>query len=187
MKEPLKPWKQLSTEYLHRENWFSLRRDRVLKGGGGEMYPYYVLEYSTWASIFPVTSSGKIIMMKQYRYGLGEFSLELPGGIMDPHETEVSVAAKRELREETGYTCVEIREIAKVAPNPATSNNYMHVFFATGCEETHTQDFDPHEELELIFMEVEEVKTLLRENKIIQSLHVSALFYGLMAMDELKF
>lgn len=125
----IKAWKQLSSEYVYRENWFNLRRDRVQKGNGGEMYPYYVLEYSTWATVFPVTTDGKVIMQKQYRYGCGVFSLEIPGGIMDPHETNVEDAAKRELLEETGYTAGNILEIAKVAPNPATANNYMHIFW----------------------------------------------------------
>lgn len=180
----LKEWKQLSFEYIHEETWFKLRRDRVLKGNGGEMYPYYVLEYTNWATVFPVTSEGKVIMMKQYRYGLGEWSIEIPGGIMDPHETNPLEAGKRELLEETGYSCGQIREVAKVAPNPATANNLMHIFLATDCELTHEQSFDPHEELELMLMDIGEVKKMLRENKIIQSLHVTAMFYALLALGE---
>lgn len=180
----LKKWEQLSAEYLFKESWFSLRRDKVLKGNGGEMYPYYVLEYTHWATVFPVTTQGEIIMVRQYRYGLGEWSLEVPGGIMDPHETNPLEAAKRELLEETGYSCGQIREVGKVAPNPATANNWMHIFLATDCELTHTQSFDPHEEMELILMDIEDVKHLLRENKIIQSLHTATILYGLLALGE---
>lgn len=182
----LKAWQQLSSEYIHRENWFNLRRDRVLKGNGGEMYPYYVLEYSTWATVFPVTTDGKVIMQKQFRYGCGLFSLEIPGGIMDPHETNVVDAAKRELLEETGYTAGNLVEIAKVAPNPATANNYMHIFLATDCQKTHEQEFDGNEELELIFMDIAEVKELLRSNGIVQALHTTAIFYALQALGEIK-
>ena len=182
----LKAWQQLSSEYVHRENWFNLRRDRVLKGNGGEMYPYYVLEYSTWATVFPVTTDGKVIMQKQYRYGCGVFSYEIPGGIMDPHETNVLDAAKRELLEETGYTAGTIREIAKVAPNPATANNYMHIFLATDCVQTHQQHFDANEELELIYMDIAEVKELLRSNGIVQALHTTSILYGLLALGEVK-
>jgi ADP-ribose pyrophosphatase len=182
MSSILKPWKQISSDYIHKETWFNLRRDRLLKGNGEEMYPYYVLEYSTWASVFPVTAEGKIILLKQYRYGVGEWSIEVPGGIMDPDETDPLEAGRRELLEETGYSCGDIREIAKVAPNPATANNWMHIYFATGCTLTHAQAFDPHEELEVFLADVDEVKALLRDNKIIQSLHVSAMFYGLNAL-----
>ncbi len=180
----LKAWKQLSFDYIHKESWFNLRRDRLLKGNGEEMYPYYVLEYSNWASVFPVTTDGKVILLRQYRYGLGEWSIELPGGIMDPHETDPLEAGKRELLEETGYSCGQIREAGKVAPNPATSNNLMHIFLATGCTLTHQQSFDPNEELEVFLAEIAEVKQLLRDNKIIQSLHVSAMLYALFALGE---
>jgi 8-oxo-dGTP pyrophosphatase MutT (NUDIX family) len=184
MANQLKAWKQISFDYIHKESWFNLRRDRLLKGNGGEMYPYYVLEYTNWATVFPVTKEGKVIMMKQFRYGLGEWSIEIPGGIMDPHETNPLEAGKRELLEETGYSCGNIREVGKVAPNPATSNNIMHVFLATDCELTHEQSFDPNEELEVFLADVDEVKQLLRENKIIQSLHVSAILYALLALGE---
>lgn len=184
MSNTLKAWEQLSFEYIYQESWFKLRRDRVLKGSGSEMYPYYVLEYTNWATVFPVTKEGKVILLKQYRYGLGEWSIEIPGGIMDPHETDPLSAGRRELLEETGYSCSQIREVGKVAPNPATANNWMHIFLATDCELTHDQSFDPHEELEVFLADMHEVKQLLRENKIIQSLHVTAMLYALIALGE---
>jgi 8-oxo-dGTP pyrophosphatase MutT (NUDIX family) len=184
MSDNLYPWKQLSFDYIHEETWFKLRRDRVLKGNGGEMYPYYVLEYTNWATVFPLTKEGKVILLKQYRYGLGEWSIEIPGGIMDPHETDPLEAGKRELLEETGYTCGQIRQVAKVSPNPATANNWMHIFLATDCELTHVQSFDPNEELEIFLADIAEVKQLLRENKIIQSLHITSMLYALLALGE---
>lgn len=184
MSNTLKAWKQLSFDYIHEEKWFKLRRDRLLKSDGEEMYPYYVLEYTNWATVFPVTKEGKVILLKQYRYGLGEWSIEIPGGIMDAHETDPLEAGKRELLEETGYSCGNIRQVAKVAPNPATANNWMHIFLATDCELTHEQSFDQHEELEVFLADMDEVKQLLRENKIIQSLHVSAMLYALLALGE---
>ena len=184
MPASLQPWQQISFDYIHEESWFKLRRDRVRKGSGGEMYPYYVLEYTNWATVFPVTTEGKVILLKQYRYGAGEWSIEIPGGIMDPHETDPLAAGRRELLEETGYSCGQIREVGKVTPNPATANNWMHIFLATDCQLTHDQSFDPHEELDVFLASIEEVKQLIRENKIIQSLHVTAMLYALLALGE---
>jgi 8-oxo-dGTP pyrophosphatase MutT (NUDIX family) len=186
MHHELKPWQQLSYDYLHREAWFNLRRDRVLKGNGEVMYPYYVLEYTHWASVFPVTTEGKVILLRQYRYGLGEWSIEVPGGIMDPHETNPADSARRELQEETGYSCAEIKQVAKIAPNPATANNWMYSFLATGCELTHDQDLDSNEELEVLLLSMGDVKQLLRDNKIIQALHTTTMFYALQALGDIN-
>ena len=182
----LQAWKQVSTEYLVQESWFKLRRDRVLKSNNEIMPSYYVLEYSNWANVFPITTDGKVILVRQYRYGIGQWSLEIPGGIMDPGETNPLEAAKRELLEETGYSCKEIVETAIIAPNPATANNVMYCYLATGCELTHEQSFDEHEELEVILVTMEELKTMLRENKILQSLHTTSMFYALEKLGEIK-
>ena len=183
---PLKAWQQISSEYLVEESWFKFRKDQVLKSNGEIMPAYYVLEYTNWATVFPVTTDGKVILVKQYRYGLGQWSIEVPGGIMDAHETNPLEAGKRELLEETGYSCKEIVQVAVVAPNPATANNLMYCFLATGCEFTHQQEFDEHEELEVMLVTIAELKQLLRENKIIQSLHVTAMMYALEKLGEIK-
>ena len=183
---PLKAWQQISSEYLVEESWFKFRKDQVLKSNGEIMPAYYVLEYTNWATVFPVTTDGKVILVKQYRYGLGQWSIEVPGGIMDAHETNPLEAGKRELLEETGYSCKEIVQVAVVAPNPATANNLMYCFLATGCELTHQQEFDEHEELEVMLVTIAELKQLLRENKIIQSLHVTAMMYALEKLGEIK-
>ena len=182
----LKAWQQVSSEYLVQENWFKFRRDHVRKSNGEIMPAYYVLEYTNWASVFPITTDGKVVLVRQYRYGTGQWSLEVPGGIMDAHETHPMEAAKRELLEETGYSCAEIIQTAVVAPNPATANNYMYCFLATGCQLTHNQKFDEHEELEVLLVSMEELKTMLRENKILQALHVTVMLYALEKLGELK-
>jgi ADP-ribose pyrophosphatase len=184
--KPLLPWEKLSSEYLYNDTWFTFRKDRVKKGSGKEMYPYYVLEYSNWVNVFPVTTDGKVILQKQYRYGLGQFSIEIPGGVMDPHETDPMEAAKRELLEETGYSCGKIIQTSIISPNPATSNNLTYGFLATDCTLTHIPSFDENEELEVMLASIEEVKELIRENKIIQSLHVTSMMYALMKLGEIK-
>ena len=182
----LKAWQQISSEYLVQESWFRFRIDKVLKGNGEIMPAYYVLEYSNWASVFAVTSDGKVVLVRQYRYGIGQWSIEVPGGIMDAHETDPLEAAKRELLEETGYSCKTIEQVAVVAPNPATANNLMYCFLATGCELTHSQEFDEHEELEVLLVTIAQLKTMLRENKIIQSLHVTNMLYALEKLGEIS-
>jgi ADP-ribose pyrophosphatase len=179
-------WKHISSEYLLKEKWFNFRRDRVQKGNGQEMFPYYIWEFSNWAAVFPITTDGKVILVKQYRYAAGQWSIELPGGIMDPHETDPTVAAKRELLEETGYSCGNITQVTAFSPNPSNQNNFMYGFVATGCTLTHAQKFDENEEIQVIVSSVEEVKTMLREQKILQSLHITCILYALEFLGEVK-
>ena len=186
MHEPVKAWQTLESEYIFKETWFNIRKDKVLKGSGREMDRYYVFEFTDWVTVLPITTDGKVILVKQYRYALGEFSYEIPGGVMDAHETDPLETAKRELREETGYAAAEIIKTATISPNPATQSNLMHCYLATGCEPKHMQELDENEEIELVFVTMEELKQLLRENKIIQSLHISSIFYTLMHLGEMQ-
>ena len=186
MSTELKPWQPLSSRYIHRESWFSLRADKVLKGNGQEMDPYYVLEYSNWVNILPVTKDGRVVLVRQYRYALGCFSIEVPGGIMDPHEKDPLEAAKRELLEETGYSAGHVEQVAVVATNPATHNNRLYCYLATDCELTHELDHDENEEIEVLVVSMEELLELLRTNQIIQSLHVSSILYSLMRLGKIS-
>jgi ADP-ribose pyrophosphatase len=178
-----KPWQHLESVYIHKEKWFNLRSDKVLKGNGEQMDDYYVMEFSNWVNVLPVTTDGKIILVKQYRYALGVWSIEVPGGIMDPHETNPEEAAKRELLEETGYSCGKIEEVAIIAPNPAIQNNRMYCYLATGCELTHEQSFDENEEIEVLIVTMDELKAMLRNNEIVQSLHICSILYALMKLE----
>jgi 8-oxo-dGTP pyrophosphatase MutT (NUDIX family) len=98
--------------------------------------------------------------------------------VVDAGETP-DMAAKRELKEETGYEFETYDYLGKVSPNPATSTNYMHMYLARGGEKVAAQSLDETEDVEVALYTIEEVKNLLRENKIVQSLHVTTLFYAL--------
>lgn len=183
--QELQAWKQINSRYIHREKWFNLRADKVLKGNGQTMDPYYVLEYSHWVNVMPITTDGRVVLVRQYRYALGDFSIELPGGIMDAHETNPLEAARRELLEETGYACGTIEEVAVLATNPATHNNRLHCYLATNCSYAQAVSLDENEEIEVLLVEVDELVNMLRNNKILQSLHVCSMMYGLMKLGKL--
>jgi 8-oxo-dGTP pyrophosphatase MutT (NUDIX family) len=181
----LKPWEPIESSYLHQESWFKLRADRLRKGNGQEMNPYYVLEYSDWVNVFPLTTDNKVVLVRQYRYALQTFSIEVPGGIMDSHENHPEEAAKRELLEETGFTCGHIEKVAVVATNPATQNNRLHCFLATDCQLTHPTDHDENEEIEVLLASLDELLDLIKTNQIVQSLHLSTMLYALMKLDRI--
>lgn len=171
-------WKVLASEYLHKEPWLTIRKERCELPNGTIMPAYYIIEYPMWASVFALTKDDKAVFVKQYRHGLGVESIELPGGVVDAGETPEQ-GIKREVLEETGYVFESYEYLGKVSPNPATSNNYMHMFLARGGEKVAAQSLDETEDVDVVFYTLDEVRQLLKENKIVQSLHCTTIFYAL--------
>jgi ADP-ribose pyrophosphatase len=177
-------WKKLSSKYLVREKWATLRVDTCDLQNGVIKDDYYVLEYPNWVNAVALTSENKVIMVRQYRHGGDIISLEVPGGVIDGDEDPES-AIKRELLEETGYSFDNAELIATTYPNPATANNVTYTYLLTGGIKTQGQHLDEHEILNVEEYNIEEVKQLLKDNKIAQALHSTALFYGLMKVGAL--
>lgn len=179
-------WEKLSSRYLVREKWATLRVDTCKLQNGTVKDDYYVLEYPDWANAVALTTDNKIIMVRQYRHGADLVSLEIPGGVIDPGEKPED-GIKRELLEETGYSFDHCELIATLYPNPATSNNRTFTYLLTGGVKTHTQHLDEHEILNVEEYTIEEAKALLEDNQIAQALHSSALFYGLLKLKAIRF
>lgn len=182
--QPLK-WKTLSSHYIHKGPWATLRADKCEMPDGTIVDEYYVLEYPDWANAVAVTEDNKIILVRQYRQAAGIISLEIPGGVIEKDE-DPEVGMRRELLEETGYEFSNVELIATISPNPATSNNLTYCYLATGGKKIQEQSLDEHEEIIIEEYTIAEVKQLLADNKIAQALHCTGLFYGLMKLGELK-
>lgn len=172
-------WKTLSSKYLVKEQWATLRVDTCDLQNGKIKDDYYVLEYPNWVSGVALTEDNKIIMVRQYRHAGDIISLEIPGGVIDGDEKPED-AIRRELLEETGYSFKSAELIATLYPNPATATNVMYTYLLKGGVKTQGQHLDEHEILNVEIYTIEEVKQLLKDNKIDQALHSAALFYGLM-------
>lgn len=178
-------WQRLSSRYLVKEQWATLRVDTCDLQNGVVKDDYFVLEYPNWVNAVALTTDNKIIMVRQYRHAGDIISLEIPGGVIDGTE-QPEDAIRRELLEETGYSFQTLELIATLYPNPATANNVTYTYLLKGGVKTDEQHLDEHEILNVEKYSIEEVKQLLLENKIDQSLHASALFYGLMKLEAIK-
>lgn len=179
-------WKVLESTYLHKEPWLTIRKDKCELPNGNIVPAFYVNEYPDWVNAFALTKEGKVIMVKQYRHGIETVEIELPGGVIEDGETREE-GVRRETLEETGYTFQNIEFLGKISANPSTTNNFMHMFLATGGEKVAEQKLDESEEVEVEFMSIDEVKQLVKENKIMQSLHVNCIFYALERLEEMKY
>ena len=152
----------------------------------GNIIPaFYVNEYPEWVNALALTKEGKVVMVKQYRHGIRQTSMELPGGVAEEGES-MEEAVRREMREETGYEFGKLEYLGKISANPSTTNNLMHMFLATEGEKKAEQELDETEDLEVHLISMEELKRLVRENSILQSLHVNCIMYALLHLGELK-
>jgi ADP-ribose pyrophosphatase len=180
----IEKWRKIASKYLVKEKWATLRVDTCELQGGRIKDDYYVLEYPNWVNAIALTEEGKVILVRQYRHAADIISLEIPGGVIDGEE-KPEFAVKRELLEETGYSFKTCKLIAELYPNPATANNKTFTYFLTDGVKTHDQHLDEHEILNVEEYTIEEVKQLIKDNKIAQALHVAALLYGLAEIEKL--
>ena len=173
------PWKVLESNYLRN----NVRIDKCETSNGRVIEPL-VLEYGTWVTIVALTEQQEALLIKQYRHGAQKIIWELPGGAVNEGEEPID-AAKRELLEETGYTSDNIIEVGKVSPNPASHNNLMHAYLALDAQKVGDQDLDENEEIEVYPILLDEVIRMVKYGEILQSLHVSTLFFALYHLNRI--
>jgi len=169
----LKPWRRLGRERIYRCRIFDLDRVRFRPGDGRGDRDYFVVESSDWINVIPLTDDRRVVMVRQFRCGIDDFTLEIPGGMCDPGESPQDAAA-RELREETGYACRRLMPLGWVHPNPAIHANRCHTYLAEGAFVDGEPRPDPYEDLEVEIVPLDEVPTLIRDGTITHSLVISA-------------
>ena len=164
----------LSSKYLMKEPWCTLREDKIQLANGVIVPNYYVLEYPNWVNVLAITKDKKFLMIRQYRHGTQTVNYELCGGCVDPTDASPLHAAQRELLEETGYGNGKWTFNLKLSANPSTTNNWTYNFIAEDVEPIGTQHLDGGEDISVHLLSVEQVLELLKQNDIIQSVHACA-------------
>ncbi len=127
-----------------------------------------------WVNVLAVTPNDHLVMVRQFRYGIDDFSLEIPGGVMDPGEDPVT-AGLRELREETGFAGAPAKLLGSVHPNPAIQSNRAHFVLVEDALRSHDLEWDPDEEMHVTIEPVESVLAAARSGGITHSLVLNAL------------
>jgi 8-oxo-dGTP pyrophosphatase MutT (NUDIX family) len=169
----LRPWRRVSSEKAHDCRVFELRRTRFEPPDERRAAWFYVLDAPSWINVIPLTVDGRVILIRQYRFGTEAFTLEIPGGMCDGDEPPVE-AARRELLEETGYEAEKLVEIGWVHPNPAIQNNRCYTYLATGARETSAPEPDPHEAFERVLVPLDRIPDLISDGSITHALVVAA-------------
>lgn len=183
MPDSPRPWTQLASVRLLERWWMTLRRDRVRLPTGVVIDEYHVAEYPDWVAVLALTPEGEAVLVEQYRYGIERASLECPAGAIDPGEAP-EAAARRELREETGFEAERWTAVARLAVEPSRHTNWAHLFVAEGAERVAEPDLDATEDLVVRRYPAAELPTLIDEGRIVHGIH-AALVYRMLAEGRL--
>jgi ADP-ribose pyrophosphatase len=170
----IRPWRRVRSEPLAEYRVFEVRRVEIEDADGRPRGDAFTLHGNDWCNVVAVTPDDCVVLVWQYRFGSGALSLEIPGGVIDPGEVPEH-AARRELREETGYEAEEFDLLLTVEPNPAIQSNRCFTFVARGARQTAATEFDRQEEIETTLVPAERIPELLDGGQITHSLVQSAL------------
>ncbi len=169
----LRPWRDVARRLCLQRRVLTVAEVHRRRRDGVED-DFVILESPEWVNVVALTPRNEVVLIRQWRHGIGEVALEIPGGMVDPGESPAQ-AAVRELSEETGYRAPHWEPLAWVHPNPALFTNRCHTFLARNAVPADAPHPDPHEEIEVLTLPLDELPALVRRGDISHSLVVSAL------------
>jgi 8-oxo-dGTP pyrophosphatase MutT (NUDIX family) len=151
-----------------------VRFDHLENPRTGETLRRVVLETRDWVNVIALTSEERVVVVRQFRFGTSAVTTEIPGGVVDRGEEPID-AARRELREECGYTAEDWTYLGAVEPNPAFHDNLCHHFLARGARRTHAQELDEGEDIAVGELALDEIRERIRTGEIRHALVLTAL------------
>jgi ADP-ribose pyrophosphatase len=169
----IKPWKLIRSQPAQSFRVFSVRTDTTVSPRTGIEHDFYVIETRDWINIIPLTDDDQVVMIRQYRHGSREVTLEIPGGLVDPGDTPKKAAA-RELLEETGYQAKKWIKIGVVNPNPALFNNRCHTYLAQKIKKVVAPKPDQTEDIETVLIPLKKIPGLISKGEIDHAMVITA-------------
>ena len=166
-------WRTLKSDIAYRTPIFDLHRRRSTHSRRGER-DFFILDAPNWVNIIPLTNSGEVVMIRQWRHGISGFTLEVPGGMVDAEDPSPMHAARREMIEETGFDSDTIVELGKVHPNPAIQGNICFSFLADKVHQVERVVSIGDEETEVVLVPMREIRGLIASGKVMHALTIAA-------------
>ena len=172
--------KRINRELKHKGNIVDFYQDTILVDDKREC-TYDFINHKGAAAIVPVTDEGKILMVKQYRNALDQFTLEIPAGALN-HEQEPPInCASRELEEETGYKSDDLEWLISIRTTVAFCNERIEIYVARNLIPS-KQNLDEGEFIDVKEYSMDELKEMIYKAEIVDSKTIA----GLLAYDTKK-
>ncbi len=155
-------FKKIKESSVHHNPYFGIL-DREYELPNGETHHFFVREEPDTCCVLARTSDGKYVSIRQFRVGPEEILHEIPGGRVEPGDTDVIKRMEQELKEETGYAG-DMKKVGVIPGGPYTTRS-IHVFVADHCERVGEQELDDSEFIEVVLLEESEMRAVLCEGK----------------------
>ncbi len=172
-------WPTTRSEPMLKTRVFALTRRFAVSPRTEREGEFYVFEMPDWVNVVAITDDDEVVMVRQYRHGTQEITLEIPGGMVDPEDADPCAAAARELLEETGYEAGDVKLLGSVEPNPALQMNRCYTCVATNLTCRGRQQLDANEDIEVLTIPRHEIPAQIASGAISHSLVVCAFVWHL--------
>lgn len=170
-------WELVESEQLADYRITRVRRDRRRSPRTGVEHDFIVLQMREWVNVIAVTRQARIVIIEQCRHGTQEVGVEIPGGVVDPGDSELEQAARRELLEETGYEAEEFVCIGKVTANPAIQDNRCHTFVALGAHAVGEARLEAGEDIAVGEVGIDEMGELIASGRMSHALVIAGFWW----------
>jgi 8-oxo-dGTP pyrophosphatase MutT (NUDIX family) len=174
--EPLGEWTHVGDERTEDYGIFRVRSFRVRSPRTGRDRRFTRIETADWVNVVAMTADDDVVLVRQWRHGREAFTLEIPGGVVDPGE-DPAAAAARELLEETGYSGGAPEYLGTVEPNPAILTNRCHTYRIRGAVRVAEPTPDPGEDLAVVTMPRAEIPAAISDGRIAHALVICAFWW----------
>lgn len=159
-------WKVLKSEEIIKNKFFSVQKDRCEKTDGTIVENYYTVKRPDVAIIAAFTPKMELVIIRQYRHPVKSLDYELPAGFIEPYETDIAQAAKRELLEETGYETESLKKIQETFSSAGFMSNHVNFFIGFNAKKVAEQKLDRNEELKPHIIPWPKALKLVEQEKI---------------------
>ncbi len=173
---PPRPWRRLKSSPALDFGIFKLREETVADPRNNSEHRRVAIEAPDWVNVIPITKEGKVVLIRQFRFGIRSNTLEIPGGTVEQKEEPLRTA-NRELEEETGYRPGRIELLGSVHPNPAFQNNRCYSYLALDCERVHQGHPEAGEDIAVELRDLAEIPGLISAGEITHSLVICAFYF----------
>mgnify|MGYP001175412193 FL=1 len=177
----IRPWPLIASEPVFDAGLLQVIRDRARSPRTGGERDFHVIRMVDWLMVVPLTEDKKLVMVRQYRHGSREASLEVPGGLHDGAKAEESPeqGAARELAEETGYSGGIWAFLGQLRPQPALFSNRAWIYLARDVRPMSALKLDAGEDIEVVLLDAQEIPARIVSGEINNAMTVAALALAL--------